>query len=267
MLEAVFAPGSIDDVRVLDPSFVAVSDERANVAPYGAIIYVRGWALAVDDGGISLPDAVSVVLGEHRQAAQMRLPREDIAVSFGDARLRDAGFEAFISVEWVPIGTYPIDIVVATSNGEITIPRAQDRTIEIVDSGHAFRSLERDDALVLVEIESIAPTYAPVRSSVSPIAFDRDDVAVVRGRAKGVVDRRIQAVYGVVDDRHYVRGVHGQSRPPASFDGITIRVALSDLVPGLHRIRVASIAGAGLRYALSEPLPFIVSDEPARLSV
>jgi hypothetical protein len=255
------AAGSVDEIQILDALMRPVSNLLPDVAPVGATLSIRGWA--VDPSGPDVRVAASIVvgIGDARYfEVPVRVGRPDVAVALGNHELKESGFMGFVSLAGLRPGRYPlsVSIVPAESAEYFDIPCT--RAIEIVSSRYLFPNASEDrSGQIVATITSVEPMrVAPARFART---FTRSDVVVVRGLAydRGAGTRSAGA-YAVVDDHQYVCGVAGLPNPDLQTErsAFVVRIPARDLGLGSHRVRVAALGCDSAKYVESADVEFEV---------
>ncbi len=262
------ALGNIEECRFVDVMGRNADLDENRRVPAGTRVVLRGWAAPPE--GSNTPVRVAALVGEQVFELSGGRPRPDVAEVFDDEAFATSGFQGFVSLEGVPLGKHVFRIVLYEENGAISIVESGVH-FEIVASRFAFRATNRVGlSEIVVSIDDLTPLCGRGRRHGGALEIEIGETLLVRGWAADLRATALsRGVFGVVDDRDYIMGVHGMPRedvvtvmgdvlPDARKAGFTIRIDTRLLAPGVHRLAIVALGADGASYASYECGEFLL---------
>jgi hypothetical protein len=262
------APGSIDEVLVLDGAAELEHMPESKEVARGCSLVVRGWGF---DPLAMAPAGQIVLTMDDRFAVEATygLPRDDIAHHFQTRELTPTGFKAMMSTGGCAFAPHTIRLYVLSKDGKTYFETAGGYSFEIVQARRQIPYVgAADSGAIHVGVDDIGTMDGAAKWDQGCPRIARGAILVVRGWAFDVErkmpckrvfvslgDECVRAIYGI--PREDV--VQDQNVPSARFSGFTARLNTSSLAPGLHSLGLVGIASDGK--TLSE------STHPAQIEI
>jgi hypothetical protein len=247
------APGSIDEVRVLDGAAELEDMPASKEVARGCSLVVRGWGF---DPLANAP-ARPVLTMDDRFAAEAVCgsPREDIAEHFQRAELTSTGFKGIMSTGGAALAPHSIRLYILSQDGTTYFETSSTYTFDVVQAAKQIPNLPAAEPLSIhVGIDGIATMEDPTEMDGSSPKVARGTILVVRGWAfdlkrkqpcervfVSLGDECVRAIYGI--PREDV--VRDQNVPAARFSGFTARLSTASLPSGRHALRLVAVAADG----------------------
>jgi hypothetical protein len=248
------APGSIDEVRVLDGAAELEDMPSSKEVARGCSMVVRGWGfdpLAMAPAGqivLTMDDrfAVEAVYGS---------VRDDIAHQFQRSELAPTGFKAMMSTGGCAFSPHSIRLYVLANDGSTYFETASSYSFDVVPARQQIPTLPvADPGAIHVRVDEIGTMDSADEPKATFPKVVRGSILVVRGWAFDV-ERKVpcQRVFVSLGDE-CVRAIYGipredvvvdQNVPSARFTGFTARLGTASLSPGHYTLQLIGIASDG----------------------
>ena len=244
------APGSIDEVQVLDGAAELQEMPPSMQVARGCSLVVRGWTF----DPLAMAPAGQVVLTMDDRfpvEATYGSRRDDIAEHFQREGLAATGFRAIVSTGGAALAPHVIRLYALANGSTRYFQTSSSFSFEVVPARRQIPSLPPAKAgAIHVGVDEIGTMGEKPDASAFP-KVARGSILVVRGWAFDlerkmpcervfvtVGDECSRAIYGIARDDV----VQDQGVPSARFTGFTARVGTASLTPGRHRLGLIGIA-------------------------
>ena len=249
-----FAPGSIDEVRVLDGAAELEDMPTSKEVARGCSLVVRGWGfdpLAMSPAGqivLTMDDrfAVEAIYGS---------VRDDIAHQFQRGELALTGFKAMMSTGGCALSPHSIRLYVLANDGSTYFETAASYSFGVVPARQQIPSVPAadpgaihvgvDDIGTMDNVDDSKATFPKVLQGAILVvrgwAFDVEHKMPCRRVFVSLGDECVRAIYGI--PREDV--VADQNVPSARFTGFTARIGTASLSRGKHSLQLIGIASDG----------------------
>jgi hypothetical protein len=253
------APGSIDEVRVLDGAAELEDMPASKEVARGCSLVVRGWGF----DPLAMAPAEQIILTmDDRFAVEATYGsrRDDIADHFQRSELVPTGFRAIVSTGAAALAPHTIRLFVLASDASTYFETSSSYSFEIVPARQQIPGVRAaEPGTIHVGVDEIG-TLGETGDSHSELpkvargavlvirgwAFDIERQAPCRRVFVGLGGECVRAIYGVPRDDV----VRDQNAPAARFTGYTARLSTATIPLGRHALRLIGIASDGS--ALSE---------------
>jgi hypothetical protein len=253
------APGSIDEVRVLDGAAELEDVPASKEVARGSSLVVRGWGF---DPLAMAPAAQIVLTMDDRFAVEATYGsrRDDIADHFQRSELVPTGFRAIVSTGAAAFAPHTLRLFVLANDASTYFATSSSYSFEIVPARQqipGLRAAEPGNIHVGVDEIGTMDKTADSRSNLTEVA--RGAILVIRGWAFDIEhkapcrrvfvslgDECVRAIYGIPRDDV----VRDQNTASARLTGFTARLSTATIPLGRHALRLIGIASDGS--ALSE---------------
>ncbi len=246
------APGSIDEVQVLDGAAELQEIPPSKQVARGCSLVVRGWTF----DPLAMAPAAQVVLTMDDRfpvEATYGSRRDDIAVHFQQEGLVTTGFRAIVSTGGAALAPHVIRLYALASGGSRYFATSSSFSFDVVPGRQQIPTLPPARAgSIHVGVDEIGTMGEPSDASSSFPKIARGSILVIRGWAFDlerkmpckrvfvtVGDECSRAIYGIARDDV----LRDQNVPEARFTGFTARLGTASLAPGKHRLGLIGVAG------------------------
>jgi len=247
------APGSIDEVRVLDGAAELEDVPASKEVARGCTLVVRGWGF---DPLANAPAQIVLTLDDRFAVeATVRTARDDIAEHFQREDLKATGFKAMMSTGGAAFAPHSIRLYVLSNDGSTYFETSSSFSFDVVPAREQIPHLPATTpGLIHVGVDVIGTMSEDAEIDQAHPRVRRGDVLVVRGWAfdraskepcKRVFialgDECVRAIYGV--PREDV--VADQQVSSARYTGFTARLSTASLSPGRHTLSMFGVSTDG----------------------
>jgi hypothetical protein len=248
------APGSIDEVRVLDGAAELEDMPTSKEVARGCSLVVRGWGF---DPLAMAPAGQIVLTMDDRFAVEATYGslRDDIAHNFQRSDLAPTGFKAMMSTGGCAFAPHSIRLYVLANDGSTYFETAGSYSFDVVPARQQIPNVPvADPGAIHVGVDEIGIMDNADDSKTTFPKVVQGAILVVRGWAfdvehkmpcqrvfVGLGDECVRAIYGI--PREDV--VADQNVPSARFTGFTARIGTASLAPGKHSLQLIGIASDG----------------------
>jgi hypothetical protein len=270
------AIGSIDEVSWLTTDTFGAD---AGAVPRGAVLYVRGWALDLDEEGPAQTVVVQID-GARTYVARIGNDRSDVAAQLGKPAFARCGFDAVIPTGRLDGGEHRVTVAVLDrSAGRFSELAAAETFTLLVPDRTATPDFTFADVAVRANLDGVVDlaTGNAVDEPQQPFTVSRGTRLLLRGWAcTSEPPAPFAELYALVDGRHPYRAAYGVPRPDVADavglperDGLGFEVEIGtvDLERGAHEcVLVGVTAGDGAAVRLPQTLRVIVGEAlPTRI--
>jgi hypothetical protein len=247
------APGSIDEVRVLDGAAELDDVPASKEVPRGCTLVVRGWAF----DPLTMAPAAKVVLTMDDRfpvEANYGSPREDIAGHFQRSELNPTGFKAMISTGGVALAPHFLKLYVLSGDGSTFFETSSEYSLEVVQARRQIPGVPTAaPGAIHVGIDEVRTTGEGAGAPAFP-KVARGAILAVRGWAFDVARKMpCRRVYVALGDE-CVRAIYGLPRDDVAKDqqvasarstGFIARLTTASLAAGAHTLMITGVATDG----------------------
>jgi hypothetical protein len=247
------APGSIDEVRVLDGAAELEDVPSSKEVARGCTLVVRGWGF---DPLANTPAKIVLTMDDRFAVeATVRTARDDISEHFQREDLKTTGFKAMMSTGGAAFAPHNIRLYVLSNDGSTYFDTSSTYSFDVVPARQQIPDLPATTpGKIHVGVDVLGTMAEATEIDQAHPKIQRGDVLIVRGWAfdrthkepcKRVFialgDECVRAIYGV--PREDV--VADQQVSSARYTGFTARLSTASLPLGRHTLSMFGVSSDG----------------------